>query len=156
MKANATAAMPKVILPPKSLQIIQESPPLAYAAEVKAFARLLGFNEKTVSEICIVVCELVSNVQKFARSGTLRIGMLNDSPQGIELIVDDVGPGIPNIELAIQDGFSEGDYIQEMDFIHQRKGLGCGLGAVKRLMNTLTIENKPEGGTRIVTRKYIS
>jgi len=78
-----------------------------------------------------------------AKGGTLSfIHICNkELSEGIEVISEDKGPGIPNIELAMQDGFSTCG------------GLGGGLPGVKRLMDEFEITSN-EAGTRIVARKW--
>ncbi len=76
------------------------------------------------------------------KGGTLSfIPVRNEKIEGIEIISEDEGPGIPDIELAMQDGFSTCG------------GLGGGLPGVKRLMDEFEITSK-ETGTRIVARKW--
>ncbi|MFH1595166.1 MAG: ATP-binding protein, partial [Pseudomonadota bacterium] len=56
---------------------------------------------------------------------------------GLRLIFTDQGPGIPDIELALKDGYTTGD------------GLGIGLGGARRLVNEFEIDSRPGEGTRV-------
>ncbi len=64
------------------------------------------------------------------------------SRRGIRLTFSDRGPGIPDIEQALRDGFTTGT------------GLGLGLGGARRLTNDFAIESKPGVGTRIVITQW--
>ena len=61
--------------------------------------------------------------------------------RGLRLIFEDHGPGIPDIQLALKDGYTTGN------------GLGLGLGGARRLVNEFNIDSKPGEGTRVsITR----
>jgi serine/threonine-protein kinase RsbT len=60
----------------------------------------------------------------------------------VRLVFEDEGPGIPDIEQAMKDGFSTGT------------GLGLGLGGARRLVNEFAIESKPGVGTRVVLVRW--
>jgi serine/threonine-protein kinase RsbT len=99
-----------------------------------------------VSTFCLAtsVSELAHNLVRHAtRGGTITIAVLNRNGEiGIEVTAEDDGPGIPDVTLAMQDGFSSID------------GLGCGLPGVKRLMDDFEITSTVGTGTRIVARKW--
>lgn len=61
---------------------------------------------------------------------------------GIRLIFEDKGPGIADIDQALEDGFTTG------------KGMGLGLGGAKRLMDEFNIESVPNEGTRVTITKW--
>ena len=66
------------------------------------------------------------------------MGALNNAAHsGLQLIFEDNGPGIADVELALQDGYTTGD------------GLGLGLGGARRLANEFEILSHPEEGTRV-------
>jgi serine/threonine-protein kinase RsbT len=65
-----------------------------------------------------------------------------DSALGIELTVEDKGPGIPNIEQAMQQGYTTGN------------GLGLGLPGTKRLMNDMVIRSEVGRGTTVTVRRW--
>lgn len=124
--------------------------------ETVAFAELLGFDSIGLSEIAISVSELVTNVVKYADEGSLTLSRIDSPRIGIQIIVEDDGPGISDIDSALIDGFSEGHHLVDDEVpIGKRRGLGAGLGAVQRLMSSVSIQNKPEGGTRVVAQKWL-
>ena len=98
----------------------------------------LGFNLISQTKILTAASELARNMVKFGGGGTLRLEILSDSNHtGVKLIFEDHGPGIPNIELALKDGYTSGG------------GLGLGLGGSKRLVNEFHIDSHMGRGTRI-------
>jgi serine/threonine-protein kinase RsbT len=68
--------------------------------------------------------------------------LTNGSRQGLRLTFEDQGPGIPDIDLALQDGYTTGD------------GLGFGLGGAKRLVSEFEIVSQPGEGTRVSITKW--
>ena len=119
------------------------------------YASSLGFDKEAVWTISIVVSELVTNAIKYAKGGKLFLSSSEKGPPGIEIKVDDDGPGCMDIQTALQDGFSEGRRVADGEFVHDRRGLGTGLGAVERFMDEVRITNKEEGGLTIVAVKYL-
>lgn len=119
------------------------------------FATAAGFGQRTRWEIAISVSELATNIVRFAGKGTITLRLLDSPAPGLEVVADDDGPGIDDVEAALKDGFSEGRFLAEEVPLAGRRGLGSGLGAVRRLMGSLSIERKPEGGTRVVAVKWL-
>jgi serine/threonine-protein kinase RsbT len=82
--------------------------------------------------------ELVRNALKYGHGGTARLEMVSEGVrQGLRLIVEDEGPGIADVELAMTDGYSTG------------KGLGLGLSGTRRLVNEFEIASRVGQGTRV-------
>jgi serine/threonine-protein kinase RsbT len=123
--------------------------------ECAAFARSHGLQEQAAWEIGISASELATNLVRHAGGGMLTIRHIDAPRPAIEIVTDDIGPGIQDTEAALADGFSEGRYLADEVPLPGREGLGTGLGAVKRLMGGLTIEGKPAGGTRVVAVKLL-
>jgi serine/threonine-protein kinase RsbT len=61
---------------------------------------------------------------------------------GLKLVFEDQGPGIPDIEAALRDGFTTGG------------GMGLGLGGSKRLVNDFQVESQPGKGTRVTVVRW--
>jgi serine/threonine-protein kinase RsbT len=109
----------------------------------REMARKLGF--KMVDQICIATAasELSRNVYQYAGRGKVIIKSLtDDGTRGIEIVVEDRGPGITNTVLAWQDGVNH----------HSR---GQGLPGTKRLMDEFEIDSQAGGGTRVIIRKWV-
>lgn len=121
----------------------------------KRFAGMVGFDKRQQWEIAIAVSEAATNILKFAETGAIVFRALIGSPAGIEVEAIDHGPGIDDVDSALQDGYSEGRMLSlETEHFH-RRGIGGGLGAMARMTNDIRISRPPEGGTSIIARKYL-
>ncbi|HEX7079536.1 MAG TPA: anti-sigma regulatory factor [Gammaproteobacteria bacterium] len=108
----------------------------------RAWAVEIGFGLVEQTKIVTAASELARNTVEHGRGGTARFRwVLNGSRHGFRMDFTDAGPGIPDVELAMKDGYTTG------------AGLGLGLSGSKRLMNDFEIESKVGAGTRVsVTR----
>lgn len=88
--------------------------------------------------------ELGRNILKYAGTGNLVLApLVSDRKKGIEIIAMDHGPGIENVERALQDSYSSGGT------------LGLGLPGVKRMMDEFNLDTTPERGTTVTIRKWL-
>jgi len=111
---------------------------------VRDAATALGFGITDVTRIVTAASELTRNIYHYAKSGVMHWRSLNqDASVGLELTFEDSGPGIADLEKAMEMGFSTG------------KGLGMGLPGAKRLMDELVIESTVGKGTTVVVRKWL-
>ena len=114
-------------------------------SEVRQLAAVLGFRAIDQTRLATVASELARNVIKYAGRGRL-IAQPMSGPggqQALRLIFEDRGPGIPDIEAAMRDGFSTG------------RGLGKGLPGSKRLVNEFHIESEVGRGTRVTVTRWL-
>lgn len=103
----------------------------------------LGFNLVDQTKIVTAASELARNTLHYGGGGTLRIEeVLQGSRRGIRLVFEDNGPGIPNVELAMKDGYTTGN------------GLGLGLSGAKRLSSEFSIDSRPGEGTRVTIVRW--
>ena len=103
-----------------------------------------GFNNSDLTVIATAISEVARNIVQYARKGEIILGVVQDgNKRGLRVEAHDDGPGIPNIELAMQDGYSTGG------------GLGLGLPGTRRLMDELQVDSKVGQGTRVVATKWI-
>jgi anti-sigma regulatory factor (Ser/Thr protein kinase) len=112
----------------------------------KAMASAIGFGERASEEIALAAGELASNLVRHAKAGKLMLEPITGGERtGIQVESVDSGPGIPDVEQAMMDGFSTA------------RGLGCGLGAVNRMMDEFHIRSRraAPAGTRIVCRRWL-
>ena len=120
--------------------------PSDYALAVSAarsMAGSIGFNETDCFLIASAVSELAANIVKYAGQGVIRLRMIKRlEEEGIEVIAQDSGPGIADIEAAMTDNFSTGN------------GLGLGLPSVKRIMDDFEIKSEVLRGTVVIARKW--
>ena len=99
--------------------------------------------EQTLVATC--VSELARNIVEYAGSGVIIMGLTDGAKEerrGIVVIAEDEGPGIPDIELAMKDGYSTSN------------GLGLGLPGCRRIMDEFEIVSKPGRGTTVTTKKW--
>jgi serine/threonine-protein kinase RsbT len=112
--------------------------------EVRTLAAALGFRIIDQTRLATVASELARNVIKYGAGGRLIVQPTEDpnGRQALRLIFEDKGPGIPNIEEAMRDGFTTG------------RGLGKGLPGSKRLVDEFKIESEIGLGTRITVLQW--
>jgi serine/threonine-protein kinase RsbT len=111
---------------------------------VREAAAALGFGLVDVTRIVTAASELTRNIYQYAGSGVMRWRPLRHAGRaGLEIVFEDQGPGIGDVEKAMEVGFSTG------------KGLGLGLPGAKRLMDEMTIESKAGEGTTVRVRKWL-
>jgi serine/threonine-protein kinase RsbT len=109
----------------------------------RALAAELGFSSTDVVRIATAISELARNVLSYAARGEIRLEALNNRNQrGIAIIASDQGPGIADVEQAMQDAFSTSG------------GLGLGLPGVRRLVDEFTIESTVGRGTTVSATKW--
>ena len=113
--------------------------------EARRFAASVGFGLVEQTRLATVASELARNVVKYAKRGRM-IAQPFAAPsgrQGLRLIFEDTGPGIPDIAAAMRDGFSTG------------RGLGKGLPGSKRLVDVFEIESTVGVGTRVTIVRWL-
>lgn len=118
---------------------------LAVRSATRKKATQWGFKAAEVAEVETVVAELASNLVKHTRNGgdIILRRIQSGATQGLEIISRDDGPGIADLNRALNGGFSTAG------------SLGIGLSGVKRLMDEFSIETGPEAATVITTRKWL-
>jgi len=109
----------------------------------REWAVALGFGLVDQTKIVTAASELARNTLIHGKGGTVRLEALNDGARrGLRLVFEDQGPGIPDVALALKDGYSTGT------------GLGLGLGGARRLMSEFEIQSSPGGGTRVAVTRW--
>jgi serine/threonine-protein kinase RsbT len=128
---------------PVSLPIASELDIMKARQEVRAQAQALGFTLVDQTRITTAVSELVRNIVKYAVKGALDIETTeNGTRRGLRIVCRDEGPGIPDIDLAMKEGYTTG------------KGLGYGLPGTKRLVDQFNIWSEVGKGTRVTIIKW--
>ena len=113
--------------------------------EGRRVAGNVGFSLTDLVLVATAISELARNIVRYARKGEIAIRPITNSVHsGIEIIARDGGPGIKDVEEALQVGFSTS------------AGLGLGLPGVRRLMDEFEIQSKLEHGTIVITKKWKS
>jgi len=110
---------------------------------VRDCAILQGLSLVDQTKVVTAASELARNVLVHGGGGSVRLeAVVNGSRRGLRMEFVDQGPGIPDVQQALRDGFSTG------------AGLGLGLGGAKRLVNEFAIESAPGSGTRVVIARW--
>src|SRR5262245_33995615 len=102
-----------------------------------------GFRLVDQTKVVTAASEIARNVLEYGGGGTLLLEALVENPRrGLRMLFEDKGPGIPDIEQALKDGFTTGG------------GLGLGLGGARRLVHEFAIESSPGVGTRVTLTQW--
>ena len=102
-----------------------------------------GFKGSDLTIIATAISEIARNIIVFAQQGEVSLRVIEKAGRrGVLIVAEDQGPGIPDIEQAMRDGFSTG------------KSLGLGLPGAKRLMDEFEIVSEVGKGTVITMRKW--
>jgi serine/threonine-protein kinase RsbT len=111
--------------------------------KVRQWATELRFTLVDQTKLVTAASELARNTLDHGRGGSMTIEQVGVGGRvGLRLIFEDQGPGIPDIEMALKDGFTTGH------------GMGLGLGGSKRLVNEFSIDSAPGKGTRITVVRW--
>src|SRR5678810_428354 len=112
---------------------------------VREWSVTSGFSLVDQTKMVTAASELARNLVLYGGGGTVRLEALNDGmKRGLRLVFEDQGPGIEDIEQALQDGFTTGN------------GLGLGLGGARRLSSEFAIESRPGEGTKVTIARWTS
>lgn len=110
----------------------------------REMAQQLGFSSTELTLIATAISEVVRNIVEYAKRGELCVGIVQQGDKrGIIVVAQDSGPGISDINLAMQDGYSTG------------KSLGLGLPGAKRLMDEFEIISEVGRGTKVTMKKWV-
>lgn len=132
-----------VIINKDSFSITREQDVVPFRNRVKEYAVKIGMSLVNQTKLITGASELVRNMLKYARGGTVQIQVISKGrDNGIRLIFEDKGPGIPDIERAMTDGFTTG------------RSMGLGLPGTKRLMNEFEIRSEMGQGTTVTVVKW--
>jgi serine/threonine-protein kinase RsbT len=109
----------------------------------RALAERLGMPGNDQVTVVIAISEVARNIVNYADRGEIVLSAFGqNSRRGISIVAHDEGPGILDIERALQDGYSTGG------------GLGLGLAGARRLMDEFKVLSQPGKGTTIVMKKW--
>ncbi|HTK83130.1 MAG TPA: anti-sigma regulatory factor [Bacteroidota bacterium] len=110
----------------------------------RALAVEIGFTQVDLTLITTAISELTRNIVEYAKKGEVIIRSIHSGTKhGIEIVAHDDGPGIADVALAMQDGYSS------------RNSLGLGLPGTKRLMDEFDITSRLGAGTTVKIKKWI-
>ena len=104
----------------------------------------LGLSLVDQTKLVTAASELARNTVEYGGGGTLAVEVLESESgrRGLRLTFEDEGPGIPDVALALSDGYTTGS------------GMGLGLGGARRLVNEFDISSEPGRGTRVTVTRW--
>jgi serine/threonine-protein kinase RsbT len=110
---------------------------------VRQIASQLQFSLVDQTKLVTAASELARNTLEHGGGGAMHAEVLeNQARTGLRLVFEDSGPGIPDVQAALKDGFTTGS------------GMGLGLGGSKRLVSEFSIESQIGKGTRVVALRW--
>ena len=108
-----------------------------------ALAIRAGLSLVDQTKVVTAASELARNTLDYGGGGVVTLERIaNGAKPGVRLIFEDQGPGIPDIDLALKDGYTTGG------------GLGLGLSGAKRLSSDFSIDSKVGQGTRVTITRW--
>lgn len=130
--------------------VLEQSFPIQSDADVAAarlgvrdWARNIGLTVLDLTKVVTAASELARNALIHGGGGTMQLQVVSQGGrQGLRATFSDRGPGIPELDLAMQDGYSSGS------------GMGIGLPGAKRLVNEFALATHPGGGTSVTILRW--
>ena len=127
----------------EELSVRSEDEVVRVRQATREWAVSIGFGLVDQTKIVTAASELARNTVIYGGGGVVRLQALNDGPRrGLRLTFEDKGPGIPDLALALKDGYSTGT------------GLGLGLSGAKRLMGEFQLESAVGQGTKVTVTRW--
>lgn len=118
------------------------------SCQIKNILKEIGTPQDIIRRVAIATYEAEMNVVMYARKATVHCEI---SPHLIRIVLEDEGPGIENVDLAMQEGFSTAsDEIREMGF-----GAGMGLPNIKRNSDSFQIKSLVGSGTKLEMKFFV-
>lgn len=132
-----------IVLNKEVMTISREIDVIPFRNRLKEYAVKIGMSLVNQTKIITAASELARNMLKYAAGGRVTIEVVSKGREnGIRLVFIDEGPGIPDLKMAMKDGFSTG------------KSLGLGLPGTKRLVSEFNIESTVGKGTTVTVTKW--
>jgi serine/threonine-protein kinase RsbT len=130
------------VISAETLPVVSEADIVTVRRCVRESVSKMGFSLVDQTKVVTAASELARNTLIHGRGGQMELATLNGPRVGIRLVFEDKGPGIPDIDLALRDGFTTGS------------GLGLGLGGAKRLVNEFEVKSRVGEGTRVTVVRW--
>ncbi|MED3980524.1 anti-sigma regulatory factor [Priestia megaterium] len=128
---------------PLTVQIHTERDIVEARQKARMFSNCLGFSTLDQARIITAISELSRNIYKYATTGKIIMEIIENQLEiGLKIIAVDKGPGIKNIQKAMESGYTTSG------------GLGVGLSGVKKLMDEFTISTQEDHGVNIQVIKW--
>ena len=127
----------------RRVPIVSDDDMVPARAEGRALAAHLGFSRTDATLVATAISEIARNIVVHAHDGEIVLTpVYGDSRYGLVVVARDRGPGIPDVEAAMQDGYGSSN------------GLGLGLPGARRLMDELHVESEVGRGTTVTMKKW--
>jgi serine/threonine-protein kinase RsbT len=111
--------------------------------EARTLGASLGFSSTDLTLLATAISEIARNITTYAGEGEVALRIVSAGGRhGVEVVASDDGPGIADVELAMQDGYTTGN------------GLGLGLPGTRRLVDDFELRTQPGTGTTIRLVKW--
>jgi serine/threonine-protein kinase RsbT len=130
------------VLSTENLPLKSEPDVVHVRRRVREVSAQMGFSLVDQTKVVTAASELARNTIIYGGGGIVQLESLNGPRTGLRLIFEDKGPGIPDIELALKNGYTTGS------------GMGLGLGGAKRLVNDFDIESRVGEGTKVTITRW--
>jgi serine/threonine-protein kinase RsbT len=133
------------LAPEQAERISIESDADVVTARQRARALAVGLDMPTTDQtlLATAISEIARNITAYAVRGEVLLDVVQDGARrGVRVVASDDGPGIEDLEKALQDGYTTGG------------GLGLGLPGARRLVDEFEIETAPGEGTRVTLVKW--
>jgi serine/threonine-protein kinase RsbT len=128
---------------PRTIPIRTSEDVVRVRQEVRSFAIEAGLSLVDQTKIVTAASELARNTIDYGKGGHASLELLEEhGRRGVRVVFEDKGPGIPDIQQALKDGFTTG------------RGIGLGLGGARRLCNEFSIVSAPGDGTRVTIARW--
>lgn len=128
---------------PEILEIRTSDDVVRVRQQVRARAIKAGLSLVDQTKLVTAASELARNTLDHAGGGSVALHMIQEGMrQGLRLVFEDRGPGIPDIQLALKDGYTTGT------------GLGLGLGGSRRLCSEFSLESTVGVGTKVTIARW--
>ena len=110
---------------------------------VREWAKEIGLSVLDLTKVVTAASELARNTVVYGGGGSMSLAIVREGGrQGLRVTFEDRGPGIPDVERAMQDGFTTG------------QGMGMGLPGAKRLVDEFALTTSPECGTSVTILRW--
>lgn len=127
----------------ETIKISSEQDVVLFRQRLREYAQKISMSIVNQTKLITAASELVRNILAYAGNGQATIEVISERMQtGIKVVFQDSGPGIADINKAMQDGFTTG------------KSLGLGLPGAKRLVNFFDIQSKVGHGTTVTIIRW--
>ena len=132
-----------MVIQERSLPILSDTDVVAARLAVRDLAREIGLTVLDLTKVVTAASELARNALIHGGGGTMQLQIVTQSGRkGLRATFSDRGPGIPELDLAMQDGYTSGG------------GMGIGLPGAKRLVNEFALATEPGGGTSVTILRW--